>query len=583
MSYFADQSGHSFIANLREDTLREIATAKSQLQDIWSLPLETRVKKGHSLGPLRTLRLSDKRLHLSHETALSRDNFSRIREGDLLRLTANLPETRGCRASFYEDDGETITVELLDALPETLPSTGLTLDPDFFDPTDRFLAALDALQTTEHGREVVLPLLEGGQDGATDLETYEDELDALEALPADEQFHSSQSEAIALCIAASRFHLVQGPPGTGKTHVLSEVAARLIARGHRVLLTGPTHRSIDHALRACRRRISAETPIAKISRVNFDPSSPVAHFERFSDAELPEDAPYLIGSTPHNLWSSASGLMSQFFDTVLLDESSQLTLMLATLALLRGERFLFFGDHCQLPPVRLSASLLDTESQSIFLKLRKADSTTMLTESWRLNRELAEWPSATFYDNRLEARFDRRLSLSPASPHPALQPSPSFVAIRHDEENATSRSAEEGELLAELILDLLRGGLSPSEIAVVTPFRSQAALIRRILRTRSEFSDWPVRELLADTVERLQGQEREVILISFAASQSDFILPLASFLLDEKRLNVAITRARRKTILIHSQTLLAVARSLADSEGDEARGANAFCSLLDNP
>ena len=139
----------------------------------------------------------------------------------------------------------------------------------------------------------------------------------------------------------------------------------------------------------------------------------------------------------------------------------------------------------------------------------------MLTESWRLNRDLAEWPSATFYGNRLEARHDRKLSLSPASPHSALQEDPGFVALSHSDTQSSTRSPEEAELVVALILDLLRGGLAPAEIAVVTPFRAQAALIRRMLRTREEFSAWPVTDLVADTIERLQGQEREVILVSF--------------------------------------------------------------------
>ena len=101
-----------------------------------------------------------------------------------------------------------------------------------------------------------------------------------------------------------------------------------------------------------------------------------------------------------------------------------------------------------------------------------------------------------------------------------------------------------------------------------------------MLRTREEFSAWPVTDLVADTIERLQGQEREVILVSFAASRDAFILKLEDFLFEPRRLNVAITRARRKTILIHSKSLLKVAQSLADSG---SQGATTFCSLLEKP
>ena len=279
-----------------------------------------------------------------------------------------------------------------------------------------------------------------------------------------------------------------------------------------------------------------------------------------------------------NLWSSASGLAGQQFDTVLLDESSQLTLMLAAMAMLRAEKFLFFGDHCQLPPVRLGPNPANSLDDSIFNKLRKSSSTTMLTESWRLNHNLAEWPSATFYRNRLQARYDRKLALSPASAHSALQEDPGFVAIDHQDTASSTRSPEEAERVVELILDLLRGGMDPTEIAVVTPFRAQAALIRRMLRTREEFADWSTGSLVVDTVERLQGQEREVVIVSLTASREAFIRRLEDFIFEPRRLNVAITRARRKTILFHSQSLLKVASSLADSGN---QGATTFCSLLE--
>ena len=262
---------------------------------------------------------------------------------------------------------------------------------------------------------------------------YEDVLDTIEDLPEEESFHPSQADAIALAISASRFHLIQGPPGTGKTHALAEIAARLVEKGQRVLLTGPTHRAIEHALQACRNRIPAGVRVVKISKACFDHDSPVEHFDHLTEANLSFDEPFIIGATTLNLWSGASGLMGHSFDTVLLDESSQLTLMLATLAMLRAEKFLFFGDHCQLPPVRLGPGPANSQDDSIFNKLRSSSSTTMLTESWRLNRDLAEWPSATFYGNRLQARHDRKLTLSPASPHFALEEDPGFVAISHSD------------------------------------------------------------------------------------------------------------------------------------------------------
>lgn len=569
-----------FLTTLREETLREIAASRNHLLDIWNLPLNERVEKGHSLGPLKIVSQRQGLVTIAHETDHSRNSFSRLREGDWVRLTRNEPTAIGTTATFLQDDGDTILLQMQDdgPLPFAPPLNGFTIDPDFFDPTDRFLAALESLRTSDHGREIVLPILMGELANQTDPLIYDNILDDLEDQAPESSFHPSQEDAIALSLAASRFHLIQGPPGTGKTHVLAEVAARLIAQGHRVLLTGPTHRAIEHALHACRKRIPASVPVVKISRNSLDQDSPVCKFETLAEANLSFDEPFILGSTPHNLWSNSSGLLDQHFDTVLLDEASQLTLILATLAMLRAEKLLFFGDHCQLPPVRIGPRPKKPEDDSIFNKLRQSSSATLLTESWRLNRDLAEWPSATFYGNRLIARHDRRLSLAPASSHPALQPNPGFFSISHIGKSTSTRSPEEAETTVALILDLLLGGLAPAEIAVVTPFRAQAALIRRMLRSRQEFFPWPVKDLVADTVERLQGQEREVIIVSLAASRTAFIMRLENFLFEPRRLNVALTRARRKTILLHSHSLLKVARSLADSGNP---GATTFCSLLD--
>ena len=569
-----------FLTTLREETLREIAASRNHLLDIWNLPLNERVEKGHSLGPLKIVSQRQGLVTIAHETDHSRNSFSRLREGDWVRLTRNEPTAIGTTATFLQDDGDTILLQMQDdgPLPFAPPLNGFTIDPDFFDPTDRFLAALESLRTSDHGREIVLPILMGELANQTDPLIYDNILDDLEDQAPESSFHPSQEDAIALSLAASRFHLIQGPPGTGKTHVLAEVAARLIAQGHRVLLTGPTHRAIEYALHACRKRIPASVPVVKISRNSLDQDSPVCKFETLAEANLSFDEPFILGSTPHNLWSNSSGLLDQHFDTVLLDEASQLTLILATLTMLRAEKFLFFGDHCQLPPVRIGPRPKNPEDDSIFNQLRQSSSATLLTESWRLNRDLAEWPSATFYGNRLIARHDRRLSLAPASSHPALQPNPGFFSISHIGKSTSTRSPEEAETTVALILDLLLGGLAPAEIAVVTPFRAQAALIRRMLRSRQEFFPWPVKDLVADTVERLQGQEREVIIVSLAASRTAFIMRLENFLFEPRRLNVALTRARRKTILLHSHSLLKVARSLADSGNP---GATTFCSLLD--
>ena len=102
-----------FIRDLREDTLREVEATKSQLRDIWSSPLAERMKKGHSLGPLKVISQKKSLLVLAHQTELSRESFSRLRQGDLVRITHDDPLKNGPSAYFIEDDGDEIQLELL--------------------------------------------------------------------------------------------------------------------------------------------------------------------------------------------------------------------------------------------------------------------------------------------------------------------------------------------------------------------------------------------------------------------------------------------------------------------------------------
>ena len=116
-------------------------------------------------------------------------------------------------------------------------------------------------------------------------------------------------------------------------------------------------------------------------------------------------------------------------------------------------------------------------------------------------------------------------------------------------------SDEEADEVAALIEEMLDGGLAPGEIGVVVPFRAQAARVRNLLRFE-RFAKWPeIAKLTVDTVERFQGQEREAMIVSFVVSDDDFMNRLGTFLTYPQRLNVAVTRARTKVVLVHSERL----------------------------
>jgi DNA replication ATP-dependent helicase Dna2 len=197
---------------------------------------------------------------------------------------------------------------------------------------------------------------------------------------------------------------------------------------------------------------------------------------------------------------------------------------------------------------------------SIFAYLAGRGNETMLNITYRLNDILAEWPSRTFYRNELKPSKEaagRRLHLSSHASRwdTVLDPSSPAVFLDLCHLNTSVRSRREAETVVELILALLDHEIPPAEIGVVVPYRAQSRLIRSLLRRNiGDETIWT--QIIVDTVERMQGQEREVVLVSFATSAPAFAAQMADFLFQPQRLNVAVTRPRTKLILVGSHHML---------------------------
>jgi DNA replication ATP-dependent helicase Dna2 len=244
---------------------------------------------------------------------------------------------------------------------------------------------------------------------------------------------------------------------------------------------------------------------------------------------------------------------------VLFDEASQITLPLAIMGMLAGSKYIFIGDENQLPPVTVF-SHPESGPKSIFAHLAGRGNETMLDTTYRLNDALTSWPSRTFYHNELKCSPQagaRRLQLSEdATPWDfVLDPQNPSVFLDLCHRNTTVRSRIEAETVVELIFSLLIRGVPAEEIGVVVPYRAQSRLVRSLARRIIEDEE-TLRKLVIDTVERMQGQEREVVLVSFATASPKFAAQVADFLFQPQRLNVAVTRPRTKLILIASHHLL---------------------------
>ncbi|RJS71285.1 IGHMBP2 family helicase [Methanophagales archaeon] len=289
----------------------------------------------------------------------------------------------------------------------------------------------------------------------------------------------------------------------------------------------------------------------------------------FSDARALEDKAVkriLRNAAVICVTNSTAGselLGGEKFDFAVIDEATQSTEPSSLIPVLKAKRFIMAGDHKQLPPTVLNEEAMRGGlSRSMFerlLALYGDKIRVMLEVQYRMNEEIAEFPNNEFYEGRLRAdERVRRQTIADLVPSITklefiLAEKP-FVFIdtaysagfeERMRRGSTSRENEgEARLVKFIVERLLDAGARAEDIAVISPYDDQVALIRMMLR---------VEGLEIKTVDGFQGREKEVVIVSFVRSNKSGDI---GFLGDLRRLNVSITRAKRKLILIgDSQTL----------------------------
>ncbi|WP_325482381.1 DEAD/DEAH box helicase [Piscinibacter sp.] len=526
----------------------EQQAGRSKLAEIWGRPITEKLRTGWSQRFLRLERAQDS----ATLWAYTDGGDSRFREGDKLVLHAGSPFDGsvwpGLTLESEQDGRWLLSANKVDAVIRAFAGDPCFADPDTIDLTDFYKQAIAEISTSQIGREVVLPLL----SGLLDVSFVPADVAEGEHAARARGFNETQAQAVGLAFGAEQVACIQGPPGTGKSSVLALIARLMVDRGQRVLVTSHTHMAINNALN----KIHKEgVPVVKIGlhtqrkglADNVDSHAGFAAWD-----ERPAGG-YVIGATPFA--TCTSRLAGCEFDTILFDEASQITVPLALMAMRKGRRFVFVGDQQQLPPVMLSRSVLDKGAMSAFAMLtsKHADHAVMLDETYRMNGWLTAWPSRTYYGGRLRAagaNRDRCLSLRevPERLRPAFEPDAAGVFVPTLDRSAQTRNFRDAELVAELCAAAVAGGLPPEEIGVVTPYRAQGRAVRTLLR--EALGQAGARAVVADTVERMQGQERELVILSLATGDEVFLGVVAEFFFQPQRLNVSITRAKSKLIVI---------------------------------
>jgi hypothetical protein len=397
--------------------------------------------------------------------------------------------------------------------------------------------------------------------------------------------------------------LVWGPPGTGKTHFLALAvlcqaeAHRAAKKPFRTLLTAFTHAAIDNALRKAAELqerhgiVRGAFPICKLDDTRLAGMEGVQSIPAKAGKSgwkwCEDDSLSLYGGT---VWSIRKGEGADRADFVVVDEGSQLRVPEASIVLggLRaGVRLLIAGDDKQLPPI-IQATYPDPEPgepilhRSLFECLKAQDHdrlfTATLLENWRMSRALCTYPAEQIYTPEYRSATpeiaSRRLLLAKPTDGDDLadvlvDPDYPLVIAVLDGVRAAAENRLEAELVARAVVRL-RSRLQPTPkrrypdsregdeafwkdgLFVVSPHHVQIAAIRRALASARDWQGAP----FVDTVDRIQGQECEAVIVSYGVSDVESALTEKEFIYSLNRLNVSITRARTKAIVFLPRPLI---------------------------
>ena len=411
-----------------------------------------------------------------------------------------------------------------------------------------------------------------------------------ENLPREVDFSASDLPTVDAVHAAVRaldhsYVAVQGPPGAGKTFLASHVIARLVAEGAKVGVVAQSHAVIENLMLACCARDGFDG--SRAVRLRGKSVTPDAPWSEVSDSELVElisgAGGLLFGGT---VWDYVSErrVPAGSLDVLVVDEAGQFSLTNTVAAARAARSVLLLGDPQQLPQVSTGVHPYPVDVSALGWLSDGAAALDprcgyFLGESWRMDSALCERVSWLSYDGALAS--------AAATDGRALQGvAPGVVSYPVEHAGCSVRSVQEAQAVVDCVRELLgrewvpAAGAAPRPLAaedciVVAAYNAQVDCVREAL-IAADLADSSGAGVRVGTVDKFQGQEAAVVLVSLASSRVDSGRG-AGFVLSPNRLNVAVSRGQWRAVLVHSPW---VARSVPQ-DVEEVLALSGFAGLVE--
>jgi ATP-dependent RNA/DNA helicase IGHMBP2 len=438
----------------------------------------------------------------------------------------------------------------------------------------------------------------------------------LAYVPVIESLNASQQQAVHNILSAQELAIVHGPPGTGKTTTLVHAIKALIQQDHQqVLVVAPSNTAVDllseklaaqglkvirvgnparvsaelisltldhhisghpmmKEIKALKKRAAEYKNMAHKYKRNFGRAEKEQRKALFDEAykimkEVDKIEQYITDQVLDSAQVIAATLVGanhytvrqRKYATVVVDEAGQALEPANWIPILKADKVVFAGDHCQLSPtIKSNEAAKGGLSKTLFEKCVSLhpQAVVLLEEQYRMHQHIMQYSSQVFYEGRLNAHTSVANHLLYSGDEPLLFLDTAGCGFEEKLEGTSSTNPDEGAFLIKHLTDnvkILKTHYSLEgfpTIAIISPYKQQIQVLKDLLLQSPDLADC-ISKITVNTIDSFQGQERDMVYISLTRSNNEGQI---GFLADIRRMNVAMTRAKKKLVVIGDSATL---------------------------